>query len=100
MIAELRTFAILFAMLLAASCSTRVVYDPPTQNIAAANSININTASADEIEILPAIGRKTAELIVAFREANGPFRRREHLLLIRGISEKRFAEIRQFLRTE
>ena len=82
------------------SCSSRVVYDSPQQYITATNAVNINTATADEIEKLPHIGRKTAEAIVVFREENGAFRRPEHLLLIRGISESRFAEIRQFLRTE
>lgn len=82
------------------SCSSRFVYDPPPQSAVAQNAVNINTATADEIEKLPHIGRKTAEAIVAFREENGPFRRPEHLILIRGVSQKRFAEIRQFLRTE
>ena len=82
------------------SCSSRVVYDAASRYALAPNAVNINTASADELEKLPHIGRKTAEAIVAFREDNGPFRRPEHLLLIRGISEKRFAEIGPFLRTE
>ena len=82
------------------SCSTRVTYDQPPQNISAANSININTASSKEIEKLPGIGPKTAAAIVAFREENGPFRRPEDLMLIHGVSENRFAEFRQFIRTE
>ncbi len=83
-----------------ASCSSRVAYEPPHEYFIAATAVNINTASADQFEKLPHIGRKTAEAIVAFRAENGPFRRPENLLLIRGISEKRFAEIRQYLRTE
>ena len=51
----------------------------------------------DELEKLPRIGRKTAESIVEFRNENGPFRRAESLLLIRGLSEKRFAEIRDLV---
>ena len=82
------------------SCSSRIVYETAPQYAPAQNAVNINTATADEIEKLPHIGRKTAEAIVAFRTENGLFRRPENLLLIRGISEKRFTEIRQFLRTE
>ena len=63
-------------------------------------TININTASAAELESIPRIGPKTAEVIVKFREDNGPFRRVEHLMQVRGISEKRFNEIRPYLRTE
>ena len=66
----------------------------------APDAININTASVDELEKLPHIGRKTAEAIVAFRDENGPFRRPENLLLIHGVSENRFADIRHFIRTE
>ena len=63
------------------------------------DAVDINTASADELERLPHVGRKTAEAIVEFRNDNGPFRRPEHLLLIRGVSEKRFGELRPFVRT-
>ncbi len=93
-------FILLTVAIFAASCSSRVVYDRAPQYTTTPNAVNINTASVGELEKLPHIGRKTAEAIVAFREDNGPFRRPEHLLMIRGISEKRFAEIVPFLRTE
>ena len=87
--------------ILVVGCSPRRVVESPAQSVApSANAVNINTASIDEIEKLPHIGRKTAETIVAFREENGPFRRPEHLMLIRGMSEKRFAELRPYLRTQ
>ncbi len=78
----------LVVMLMA--CSTRVEYSQASAFVASPNSININIASADELENLPGIGRKTADAIIAFRIENGPFRRVEHLMLIRGISEDRF----------
>lgn len=81
-------------------CTSRIVYEPQTAAAAAQNAININTASADELEKLPYIGRKTAEKIIEFRAENGPFRRLEHVMQIRGISEKRFLEIQPFLRAE
>ena len=74
-------------------------YVPPTSSSDAA-ALNINTASIEELEKLPYIGRKTAESIVAFREQNGPFRRTEHLMLIRGVSEKRFNEIKGMIKVE
>ena len=81
-------------------CSSRMLYNPTRQSVTAASAINVNIATVEELEKLPHIGRKTAEAIVAFREENGPFRRAEHLLLIRGVSEKRFADIRQFISTK
>src|SRR5215210_5693531 len=56
----------------------------------AAGRVNINTASADELARLPFIGPETAYKIVGYRTQHGRFRRVEHLMLIQGISEKRF----------
>ena len=94
-----RIVALILVSLLLAACSSRIQYEPPAA-APSPNAININTASADDLERLPHIGRKTAEAIVAYREQNGPFRRVEHLLLIRGISEARFTELRPLLRIE
>jgi competence ComEA-like helix-hairpin-helix protein len=67
---------------------------------ASTNAININTATADELTQLPNIGETLARRIVEFREHNGPFRRRENLLLVDGISERRFKEIRPLITVE
>ena len=91
---------VLLSVMFICSCSSRVEYQPSQQVNVAADAININIASTDEFEKLPHIGRKTAEAIVAFREENGGIRRVEHLLLIKGVSEKRFAELRPLLKTE
>lgn len=94
-----RFVPLMLAMCLAAACSSRVVYEQPPFE-ASPSAVNINTATADDLERLPHIGQKTVEAIVQFRDENGPFRRREHLMLIRGVSEKRFAELRPLLRAE
>jgi competence ComEA-like helix-hairpin-helix protein len=97
-IAILLLFACMFSE---PGCSSRHVYPASAKAAPASpNAININTASVDELESIPHIGRKTAETIVQFRTENGPFRRPEDLMQIRGISEKRFIEIQTFLRTE
>ena len=94
------TLAFLLAVLFV-GCSTRQVYQTQANSLRPEpNAININTASVGEFEKLPHIGHKTAEMIVQFREENGPFRRVEQIMQIRGISETRFTEIRQFLKTE
>ena len=60
---------------------------------AAADRLDLNTATAAELAKLPGIGPETAERIVEHRTTFGPFRRPEHVMLIRGISEKRFRSI-------
>lgn len=59
--------------------------------------ININTASAEQLEKLPGVGRVIAERIVAHREQYGPFRRAEHLVMVRGISDQKFCELRALI---
>ncbi len=64
------------------------------------NAININSASAEELEKLPQVGAKLAQEIIDYRENFGKFRKPEHLLLIRGVSDKKFREIRSFIKIE
>ena len=59
--------------------------------------ININTASANELETLPGIGKGLAQRIIDHRERFGPFRRPEHLIIVRGISDKRFRALQDLI---
>ena len=49
--------------------------------------LNINTASARELEALPGIGPSRAADIVAYREEHGPFRIPEEITRVKGIGE-------------
>lgn len=95
-----RIILILILFSLTTACTSRVVFEEQASVAQGPNALNINTATVEELESLPYIGRKTAEKIIQYREDNGPFRRVEHLMQIRGISEKRFLEIQKFLKTE
>lgn len=59
--------------------------------------ININTAAANELETLPGIGLGLAERIIEHRERFGPFRRTEHLIIVRGISDRRFRALQDLV---
>ncbi|HXM49419.1 MAG TPA: ComEA family DNA-binding protein [Pyrinomonadaceae bacterium] len=65
-----------------------------------AQRININTAPAAELEKLPGIGKGLAERIIEHRERFGPFRRIEHLIIVRGISDRRFRALRDLITVE
>jgi competence protein ComEA len=62
--------------------------------------ININIASAQELETLPGIGPALAERIIEHRNKYGPFRKPEHLIIMRGISNKRFQNLRDLITVE
>ena len=59
--------------------------------------ININAASARELETLPDIGKVIAERIVTHRERFGPFRRPEHLMMVAGVSDRKFRALRELI---
>src|ERR1035437_9210410 len=58
----------------------------PAKKTPPKHPIDINLASAKELEELPGVGPTTAKAIIQFREKTGRFRRVEDLLAIRGIS--------------
>jgi competence protein ComEA len=61
--------------------------------------VNINTASAAELDTLPGIGPGYAERIIAYREANGPFQHIEDIQNVPGIGPATFARIKGLITT-
>jgi len=56
--------------------------------------VNLNTATAAELEALPGIGAKTAARIVDYRQKKGPFKKIEELMNVQGIGEKSFLKLK------
>ncbi len=67
------------------------------QGGASQTRISINRATREELERLPGVGRALAGRIVEHRERYGAFRRPEQLIIVRGISERRFRQMRALL---
>jgi competence protein ComEA len=59
--------------------------------------ININSAPADVLDKLPRIGPKVAQRIIDFRKQNGPFKKVEELMKVKGIGEKTFAKLKDLI---
>jgi competence protein ComEA len=60
-------------------------------------SLDVNTATAAQLEEVPGIGPATAKAIVQFRRKSGPFERIEDLLAIRGISARKLEQMRPYV---
>jgi competence protein ComEA len=65
--------------------------------LAPGEKININTASAEELDKLPEIGPVKAQAIVDYRSANGKFAAIEDVMKVSGIKEGTFAKIKDFI---
>lgn len=65
--------------------------------VPAPGKVNINTAGIDLLITLNGVGEATARNILHYRQVNGPFKSAEELLNVRGIGEKRFQEIKDFI---
>lgn len=61
---------------------------------AAGGRVNINTATAAQLDELPGVGPATAAAIIAEREQGGPFATPEDLMRTSGIGEKKFAKLK------
>lgn len=59
--------------------------------------VNINTATAEQLQTLPGIGQAKANAIVAYREANGNFSSTEDLRNVPGIKEGVFGQIQSLI---
>lgn len=76
--------------------------DAPTRQTpkpapADAPAINLNSATAAELEKLPGVGPATAARIVEYRQKNGAFKKVEDLMNVRGIGEKTFLSLKPLI---
>ncbi len=59
--------------------------------------LDLNTATAEELDSLPGIGPVIAERIIAYREENGPYLSTEELLAVQGIGEKTLRDLETYV---
>ena len=59
--------------------------------------VNVNSANAEQLALLPRVGPSVAQRIVDFRKENGPFKSPEDLMLVQGIGEKTYQLLKPYL---
>ncbi|HEY4058195.1 MAG TPA: helix-hairpin-helix domain-containing protein [Kofleriaceae bacterium] len=70
---------------------------PPVKKSALVGKININTATQDELRLLPTVGPAKAERIVTWRKKNGAFKRIADIRRVKGFGFKTFKKLEPML---
>ena len=78
------------------SPTTQVIQTQSTtsQSSESLGKININTATSEQLQLLPDIGNVLAQRIIDYREQHGNFSNIEELKNVSGIGDARFAKIK------
>jgi competence ComEA-like helix-hairpin-helix protein len=79
---------------------TKPVFPENGGKLLSETAVDVNKASLAELEKLPFVGVSNARKIIEHREKYGKFRRVEHLLLIEGINDRKFRQIREQIKVE
>ena len=70
------------------------------QEVLVEKSININTATLEELDLLPGVGPAIAQRIIDYREANSGFYDIEEIMEVSGIGEKIFQKVEPYIIAE
>lgn len=94
---RLSSALVLVALLLAAGIPREAFAQAKSGGSKPGSVVNLNAASAQQLEQLPGVGPRMAARIVEYRQKNGPFKKIEDLMNVRGIGEKNFLKLKPLI---
>ncbi len=95
-----RTFTIFLAVFLVLGFSTFAAAAEEAavkKSAALEGKLNVNTATSEQLTMLPGIGKATAKNIMDYRTQNGNFKAVDDLLKVKGIGDKTLGKIKSYV---
>jgi competence protein ComEA len=93
-----KSLPIIATILTLAVCGVAVADDTATS--ASGGVVNINTAEASQIALLPRVGLKAAQRVIDYRTEHGPFKKATDLMQVKGFGDKTFERLSAYITVE
>jgi competence protein ComEA len=90
-----KSLPIVFSILIASISAG--AFAAPQNEATPSGVVNINTADAGQLSMLPRVGLKAAQRIVDYRNANGPFQKTTDLMQVKGFGDKSFERLSAYI---
>ena len=81
----------------AANTALPMATPAPAKAAALTEKINVNTATAEQLDKIPGVGPKTANAIIQYRTQNGNFKTMDDLIKVKGIGPNNIKKIAPYL---
>ena len=79
---------------------TDSVKESIAQNQPEKMQIDINTATPEQLQLIPGIGEAIAKRIIDYRTENGVFESIEEIMNVSGIGEKKFEQMKPYIKVQ
>ena len=88
------------ALALATACAVALAAQAADSQPGLTGTVNVNTATAEELQLLPGIGAARAEALIELRKQRGGFKSLEQLKDVKGIGDASLERLRPYVRFE
>jgi competence protein ComEA len=95
-----KSLQIITLALVVAAMSAAAFADDAAPVSSVSGVVNLNSADASQLALLPRVGPKAAERIIAYRTEHGPFKKTSDLMQVKGIGAKTFERLSQYVSVE